>query len=87
MNRSQRSLQQTRRLAFPQPHQQQGFALGGGCETILATDFRIADTTAKIGLPETKLGIIPGFGGTVRLPRVIGADNALLWITTGKDQR
>ncbi|MGL5973855.1 MAG: enoyl-CoA hydratase-related protein, partial [Aeromonas sobria] len=64
-----------------------GHALGGGCETILSTDFRLADTSAKIGLPETKLGIMPGFGGTVRLPRVIGADNALEWITTGKDYR
>ncbi|WP_338590892.1 fatty acid oxidation complex subunit alpha FadB [Shewanella khirikhana] len=74
-------------LPFPTASAIKGFALGGGCETILATDFRIADTTAKIGLPETKLGIIPGFGGTVRLPRIIGADNALEWITTGKDQR
>ncbi|AAN53108.1 fatty acid oxidation complex subunit alpha FadB [Shewanella oneidensis MR-1] len=74
-------------LPFPTASAIKGFALGGGCETILATDFRIADTTAKIGLPETKLGIIPGFGGTVRLPRVIGADNALEWITTGNEQR
>ncbi|MBL6734680.1 MAG: fatty acid oxidation complex subunit alpha FadB, partial [Shewanellaceae bacterium] len=61
-----------------------GFALGGGCETILACDFRIADASGLIGLPETKLGIMPGFGGTVRLPRLIGAENALEWITTGK---
>ena len=74
-------------LPFPTISAINGFALGGGCETILATDFRIADTTARIGLPETKLGIIPGFGGTVRLPRLIGADNALEWITSGKDQR
>ncbi|MCL1140739.1 fatty acid oxidation complex subunit alpha FadB [Shewanella pneumatophori] len=74
-------------LPFPTLSAINGFALGGGCETILATDFRIADTTARIGLPETKLGIIPGFGGTVRLPRVIGTDNALEWITSGKDQR
>ena len=74
-------------LPFPTISAIKGFALGGGCETILATDMRVADTTARIGLPETKLGIIPGFGGTVRLPRVIGADNALEWITTGKDQR
>ncbi|MGL5360540.1 MAG: fatty acid oxidation complex subunit alpha FadB [Shewanella sp.] len=74
-------------LPFPTASAIKGFALGGGCETILATDFRIADTSAKIGLPETKLGIIPGFGGTVRLPRVIGADNALEWITTGNEQR
>ena len=58
-----------------------GFALGGGCEAILLTDYRIADTTAVIGLPETKLGIMPGWGGTVRLPRLIGCDNALMWIT------
>ena len=64
-----------------------GHALGGGCETILPPISRLADTSAKIGLPETKLGIMPGFGGTVRLPRVIGADNALEWITTGKDYR
>lgn len=64
-----------------------GFALGGGCECVLSTDFRIADTTAKVGLPETKLGIMPGFGGTVRLPRLIGADNAMEWIATGKDYK
>ncbi|QIZ78206.1 fatty acid oxidation complex subunit alpha FadB [Ferrimonas lipolytica] len=64
-----------------------GFALGGGCEAILACDLRVADTTAQIGLPEVKLGLIPGFGGTVRLPRVIGADNALEWITTGKQHK
>lgn len=44
-----------------------GYALGGGCECILATDFRIASPEARIGLPETKLGIMPGFGGSVRL--------------------
>ncbi|MBY6019928.1 fatty acid oxidation complex subunit alpha FadB [Ferrimonas balearica] len=64
-----------------------GYALGGGCEAILACDLRVADSSARIGLPETKLGLIPGFGGTVRLPRVIGADNALEWITTGKEHR
>ncbi|MCE9679671.1 fatty acid oxidation complex subunit alpha FadB [Shewanella sp. AS1] len=74
-------------LPFPTISAIKGFALGGGCEAILATDLRIADTSARIGLPETKLGIMPGFGGTVRLPRLIGADNALEWITTGKDQR
>ena len=61
-----------------------GFALGGGCEMILACDYRVADTTAGIGLPEVKLGLMPGFGGTVRLPRVIGADNAIEWISTAK---
>lgn len=63
----------------------QGYALGGGCELILSTDIRVADSSARIGLPETKLGIMPGFGGTVRLPRIIGADNAMEWITTGRD--
>ncbi|KFZ30902.1 multifunctional fatty acid oxidation complex subunit alpha [Pseudidiomarina salinarum] len=62
-----------------------GFALGGGCEAALACDYRVADTTATIGLPEVKLGLIPGFGGTMRLPRIIGPDNALEWITTGKN--
>ncbi|NMP31711.1 fatty acid oxidation complex subunit alpha FadB [Thalassotalea sp. M1531] len=61
-----------------------GFALGGGCEMTLACDYRVADTTASIGLPEVKLGLMPGFGGTVRLPRIIGADNAIEWMSTGK---
>ncbi|MFV0575729.1 MAG: fatty acid oxidation complex subunit alpha FadB [Vibrio sp.] len=74
-------------LPFPTLSVIRGFALGGGCELILATDFRIGDNTAVIGLPETKLGIIPGFGGTVRLPRVIGADNAMEMIATAKQQK
>ncbi|EGR0025259.1 fatty acid oxidation complex subunit alpha FadB [Vibrio alginolyticus] len=61
-----------------------GHALGGGCECVLATDMRIGDKTTSIGLPETKLGIMPGFGGCVRLPRVIGADSAMEIITQGK---
>ncbi|WP_298444566.1 fatty acid oxidation complex subunit alpha FadB [uncultured Ferrimonas sp.] len=64
-----------------------GFALGGGCEAILACDLRVADSSAVIGLPEVKLGLIPGFGGTVRLPRIIGADNAMEWITVGKPNK
>jgi len=62
-----------------------GYALGGGCELVLATDFRIASPEARIGLPETKLGIMPGFGGSVRLPRLLGADSALEIIAAGKD--
>ena len=61
-----------------------GHALGGGCECVLATDLRIGDKTTSIGLPETKLGIMPGFGGCVRLPRLIGADSAMEIITQGK---
>lgn len=61
-----------------------GIALGGGCEMTMACDYRIADTNASIGLPEVKLGLMPGFGGTVRLPRIIGFDNAATWMSTGK---
>ncbi len=61
-----------------------GFALGGGMEMILSCDMRVASADAQVGLPETKLGLIPGFGGTTRLPRVIGTDNAIEWIATAK---
>ncbi|MGY2681386.1 fatty acid oxidation complex subunit alpha FadB [Pseudomonas tolaasii] len=64
-----------------------GIALGGGLEMCLAADFRVMSATAKIGLPEVKLGIYPGFGGTVRLPRLIGADNAIEWIAAGKENK
>lgn len=74
-------------LPFPTLSAINGMALGGGCEWVLATDFRVANESAKVGLPEVKLGIMPGFGGTVRLPRLIGADNAMTWITTGKEHR
>jgi 3-hydroxyacyl-CoA dehydrogenase/enoyl-CoA hydratase/3-hydroxybutyryl-CoA epimerase/enoyl-CoA isomerase len=62
-----------------------GYALGGGCECVLATDFRIATPDVRIGLPETRLGIMPGFGGTVRLPRLLGADSAMDVIAAGKE--
>jgi 3-hydroxyacyl-CoA dehydrogenase/enoyl-CoA hydratase/3-hydroxybutyryl-CoA epimerase/enoyl-CoA isomerase len=64
-----------------------GVALGGGCEMTLVCDYRVADTNVSIGLPESKLGLMPGFGGTVRLPRIIGADNAIEWMSTGKAYR
>lgn len=64
-----------------------GAAMGGGLELCLACDYRIMSATAKIGLPEVKLGIIPGWGGTVRLPRLIGLDNAMEWIASGAHQR
>ncbi len=64
-----------------------GIALGGGFEMALVCDYRVMSETAKVGLPETKLGIIPGYGGTTRLPRLIGADNAIEWIASGTEQR
>ncbi|RZV37883.1 MAG: fatty acid oxidation complex subunit alpha FadB [Chromatiales bacterium] len=64
-----------------------GIALGGGFEMGLVCDYRVMSDTARVGLPETKLGIIPGYGGTTRLPRLIGADNAIEWIASGKEQK
>ncbi|MEJ6611876.1 MAG: fatty acid oxidation complex subunit alpha FadB [Porticoccus sp.] len=64
-----------------------GFALGGGFELCLACDFRVMSSRASVGLPETKLGIIPGWGGTVRLPRLIGFDNAIEWIALGSHKK
>jgi enoyl-CoA hydratase/carnithine racemase len=61
-----------------------GAALGGGCELALACDLRIASTTAELGLPEVGLGIIPGAGGTQRLPRAIGVARAKDLILTGR---
>ncbi len=61
-----------------------GFALGGGCELALACHLRIASENAKFGLPEVKLGIIPGYGGTLRLPRIVGKGRALELILTGE---
>jgi enoyl-CoA hydratase len=61
-----------------------GFALGGGMEIALACDFIYASENAKLGLPEVTLGVFPGFGGTQRLPRLIGKGNAKELILTGK---
>ena len=74
-------------LDFPTCIAINGYAMGGGLELALACDFRVMSSIAKVGLPETKLGIIPGWGGTVRLPRVAGADTAIDWICSGKEQR
>lgn len=60
-----------------------GFALGGGMELALACTFRTASKNAKLGLPEITLGIIPGYGGTQRLPRLVGRGQALEMILTG----
>ena len=60
-----------------------GFALGGGCEVAMACTFRIASSAAIFGQPEVKLGVIAGFGGTQRLPRLVGAGRALEILLTG----
>ncbi len=64
-----------------------GTAVGGGFELCLAVDYRVMSTTARVGLPEVKLGINPGWGGTVRLPRLIGIDNANEWICGGAEKK
>ncbi|GHD47561.1 3-hydroxyacyl-CoA dehydrogenase / enoyl-CoA hydratase / 3-hydroxybutyryl-CoA epimerase / enoyl-CoA isomerase [Marinobacter persicus] len=74
-------------LPFPTVTAINGIALGGGCELALSTDYRVMATKAKIGLPEVKLGIFPGFGGTVRLSRLVGVDNAVEWIAGGTENR
>src|ERR1700756_2647220 len=61
-----------------------GFALGGGCEVAMACTFRIASENAKLGQPEVKLGIIPGYGGTQRLPRLVGKGMAMQLLLTGE---
>ncbi|MEK9722911.1 MAG: enoyl-CoA hydratase-related protein [Rhodospirillaceae bacterium] len=61
-----------------------GYAFGGGLELALACTFRVATPNAKVGLPEIKLGIIPGYGGTQRLPRLVGEGRALEMIMTGR---
>ena len=75
------------RLPYPSCAAINGFAMGGGLEICLACDFRVMSSAAKVGLPETKLGILPGWGGTVRLPRIIGVDEAVMWMATGAEKR
>ena len=61
-----------------------GFALGGGMELSMSCDFRIASTKAKMGQPEVNLGLIPGYAGTQRLPRLVGMGNAMYIMVTGE---
>ena len=61
-----------------------GFALGGGCELAMSCHVRIASDVAKLGQPEVKLGIVPGYGGTQRLPRLVGRGRALQLLLTGE---
>ncbi|MEE4243872.1 MAG: fatty acid oxidation complex subunit alpha FadB [Kangiellaceae bacterium] len=74
-------------LPFPTVAAINGIALGGGFEIAMCCDMRVAAATAQVGLPETKLGLIPGFGGTTRLPRIIGSDNAIEWMATAKQYK
>ena len=61
-----------------------GTALGGGLETALCCHYRIAVPSAKLGLPEVKLGLLPGAGGTQRLPRVVGVEQAAVMVSLGE---
>ncbi|MEE9321198.1 MAG: fatty acid oxidation complex subunit alpha FadB [Granulosicoccus sp.] len=74
-------------LPFPTVCAINGEAQGGGFEVCLAADYRIASPNARVGLPEVKLGIMPGWGGSIRLPRLIGTDNAVEWMCTGNPKR
>ena len=72
-------------LPFPSVAAINGVALGGGLEAAMAATYRVMSEKAIVGQPEVKLGLIPGFGGTVRLPRLIGVDNAIDLIASGRD--
>jgi enoyl-CoA hydratase len=80
----QRVMQKIEQLPIPVIAAVNGFALGGGCELMLCADIRIAVDTARIGLPEISLGIMPGFGGTQRLPRLISPGKAKEFIFTAE---
>ena len=83
----QRVFERLAQLEVPSVAVVHGFALGGGCELALACDFRVATPKARFGLPEIKLGLIPGYGGTQRLPRLIGEARALEMILSGRTVR
>ena len=86
IHKGQEILDKLEALPMPTVCMIHGFAVGGGCELALACDYRIADDSANttIGLPEVQLGIHPGWGGTVRLPKLIGAQEAMSVILPGK---
>lgn len=80
----QRIVSRFGRLRIPSCALINGYAFGGGLELALACNFRLARKTARLGLPEIKLGLIPGYGGTQRLPRLVGEARALDIIMTGR---
>ena len=82
--RGQAAFDKLTRLPMPSVAIINGYAFGGGLELALACTFRLATPNAKVGLPEVKLGLIPGYGGTQRLPRIVGEARALEMILTGK---
>jgi 3-hydroxyacyl-CoA dehydrogenase/enoyl-CoA hydratase/3-hydroxybutyryl-CoA epimerase/enoyl-CoA isomerase len=83
INSYHQALHRIESLPYPTLCAINGAAVGGGVELALACDYRLAIHDAKLGSPEVTLGLIPGAGATVRLPRVVGVENALLWIGDG----
>ncbi len=82
-SRGQRLMNHIENLGKPVIAALGGFALGGGCELAMACSFRYAADSARLGLPETGLGLIPGFGGTQRLSRLVGRGRAMELVLTG----
>ena len=82
-NRAQRIFRRVETLGKPVIACIDGYALGGGCELAMACTFRLANDAARLGQPEIKLGLIPGYGGSQRLPRLVGRGAALKLLLTG----